>query len=249
MSGYGRFAEFYDRLTENVRYDLIAEAAERYTERFGGRKGIVLDLACGTGSLCEQLARRGFDVIGADASDGMLSAALDKKFDSGLPIQYLRQEMTQLDMFGTIDLTVCTLDSINHLPDREAVHRTFERVSLFAYPDGMFIFDVNTLHKHCDVLAQNAFAYDMGDFFCCWQNQYDPADGSVDIFLDIFERLPDGNYGRVSESFTERVWSDEEITEMLDSAGLAVLARYDDYTDAPVTDQTERVVYVTKKVK
>ena len=75
------------------------------------------------------------------------------------------------------------------------------------------------------------------------------ADGSVDIFLDIFERLPDGNYGRVSESFTERVWSDEEITEMLDSAGLAVLARYDDYTDAPVTDQTERVVYVTKKVK
>ncbi|MBQ7187396.1 MAG: class I SAM-dependent methyltransferase [Ruminococcus sp.] len=248
MSGYGRFAEFYDRLTQNVRYDLIADAAVRYLERFAGRRNIVLDLACGTGSLCEQLARRGFDVIGADASDGMLSAALDKKFDSGLPIQYLRQEMTELDMFGTIDLTLCTLDSINHLPDKAAVQKTFERVSLFAYPDGMFIFDVNTLHKHRDTLAQNAFTYDLEDIFCAWQNQYDPADGSVDIFLDIFEQLPDGSYGRISESFTERIWSDSEITEMLRAAGMTVLARYDDYTDKPVTDATERIVYVAKKL-
>ena len=249
MNGYGRFAEFYDRLTSDVDYPGMAEAIVRYTERFGGRRGIALDLACGTGSLCEQLARRGFDVIGADASDSMLSAALDKKFDSGLPIQYLRQEMTELDMFGTIDVTVCTLDSINHLPDREAVQKTFGRVSLFGYPDGLFIFDVNTLYKHREVLAQNAYTYDMDDFFCAWQNQYNEADGSVDIFLDIFARLPEGSYERISESFTERVWTDEEITGMLRNAGMDVLARYDGYTDEPAGGRSERVVYVAKRTE
>ena len=248
MSGYGRFADFYDRLTENVRYDEIADAVEKYVARFGGRKGIALDLACGTGSLCEQLARRGFDVIGVDSSDGMLGAALDKKFDSGLPIQYLKQDMTCLDMYGTIDVTVCTLDSIDHLPDKASVQRAFERVALFAYPDGLFIFDVNTLYKHKYVLAQNAYTYDMEGFFCAWQNQYNEADGSVDIYLDIFEQLPDGHYDRISESFTEQVWSDREITEMLEKAGMTVLARYDGYTDAPPGEQTESVVYVAKRV-
>ncbi|MBR6872982.1 MAG: class I SAM-dependent methyltransferase [Ruminococcus sp.] len=248
MSGYGSFAWFYDRLTENVRYDLIADAVERYVKRFGGRKGILLDLACGTGSLCEQLARRGFDVVGVDGSDEMLGMALDKKFDSGLPIQYLKQDMTDLDMYGTIDITVCTLDSINHLPDAEAVKKVFERVSLFAFPDGMFIFDVNTMYKHRELLAQNAYTYDMEDFFCAWQNQFNDSDGSVDIFLDIFEQQENGSYRRLSESFTERVWPDGEITAMLAEAGMEVLARYDGYTDEPAHEKSQRVVYVTKKI-
>lgn len=246
---YGAFARYYDRLTENVPYGDIAEAIDRYVERFGGRKKILLDVACGTGTLCELMSRRGYDVIGTDGSDEMLSCALDKKFDSGQPIQYLRQEMTRLDMFGTIDVTVCTLDSINHLPDEAAVKKTFERISLFAYPDGMFIFDVNTLHKHRDILAQNAYNYDMEDFFCAWQNQYDPADGSVGIFLDIFEKREDGAYERFSESFTERVWPDEFLTSLLKETGFEVLARCDGYTDSPADENSEREVYVCRKIK
>lgn len=247
MSGYGSFAFYYDRLTENVDYKGMALAVERYADRFGAEHGVLLDLACGTGSLCEELARLGYDVIGVDSSDQMLGAALDKKFDSGLPIQYLRQEMTELDMYGTIDVTVCTLDSLNHLPDTEALKRVFGRVSLFAYPEGLFIFDVNTLHKHRDILAQNAYTYDMGDFFCAWQNQYNETDGSVDIFLDIFDKREDGSYDRISESFTERVWPDEELCELLDGAGFDVFAKYDGYTDEPLREGSERAVYVTKR--
>jgi demethylmenaquinone methyltransferase/2-methoxy-6-polyprenyl-1,4-benzoquinol methylase len=36
---------------------------------------LVLDLACGTGALCEDLRRNGYRAIGFDFSDGMLSAA------------------------------------------------------------------------------------------------------------------------------------------------------------------------------
>lgn len=248
MSGYGSFAWYYDRLTENVNYSEIADAVVRYVRRFGGREEILLDLACGTGSLCEEMAHRGFDVIGTDASQQMLGIALDKKFESGLPIQYLCQEMTALDMYGTIDVTVCTLDSINHLPDEASVRKVFERVAMFAYPDGLFIFDVNTEYKHRELLAQNAYTYDMEDFFCAWQNQYNEADGSVDIFLDIFDKREDGAYNRYSESFTERLWADSDIRQWLADVGMELLACYDGYSDEPVNDKSERIVYVARRM-
>ena len=246
MSGYGSFAYFYDRLTNNVPYADMARQIESLTARFGGRKDILLDLACGTGSLSEQLARLGFDVIGVDSSEEMLNCALDKKFDSGLPIQYLRQDMRALDMFGTIDVTVCSLDGINHLESREDVLKVFERVSLFCDPEGLFIFDVNTLHKHRDILADNAFIYSLGDIYCGWQNEYDKSDNSVRIYLDFFE--PEGDrYARYSEEFREIYLSPDEITELLAKAGMTALAVFDGYTDSPLTETSERAVYVCKK--
>ncbi len=248
MSGYGKFAWFYDRLTDNVEYDKIAAAVDRYVERFGGRKNILLDIACGTGSLCERFAKMGYDVIGIDSSEQMLNAALDKKYDSGLPIQYLCQDMTKLDMYGTVDVTVCTLDSINHLTDIEAVMKVFERVSLFAYPDGLFIFDVNTVYKHREVLSNNAFVYDLDGLFCVWQNEYNAEDSSVDIYLDFFERNGQGGYDRYQESFAEKAYSRELIRQCLNKAGFEVLGEYDGYTDAPPAEDSERIVYVVRKI-
>lgn len=248
MSGYGSFAYFYDRLTENVDYDGIAQQIDKWVERFGGRHGILLDLACGTGSLSEALARRGFDVIGVDNSEEMLNAALDKKFDSGLNIQYLRQDMRRLDMYGTIDVTVCVLDSINHLTsDRDALE-AFKCVSLFAYPDGLFIFDVNTLYKHEKVLADSAFLYSLDGLYCGWQNEYDKTDSSVNICLDFFEEEEDGGYKRYSEEFKEIYLPPERIKQLLDEAGFEILGVFDGYSDLKLHERSERAVYVCRKI-
>lgn len=251
MSGYRSFAWFYDRLTENVPYGEIAAQSARYAEKFGGGGKLLLELGCGTGSLSEEFARLGFDVIGVDLSQEMLGAALEKKFESGLPIQYLCQDMRKLDMFGTIDVTVCALDGINHLPDFEGVKATFERVSLFAEPGGLFIFDVNTLHKHRDVLGCNAFIYSFEDLYCGWQNEYDETDDSVHIYLDFFELSEDG-WQRYSEDFAEICIPHEKLAETIESAGLELVGVFDGYTDKPFdpTDSgCERAVYVCRKPK
>ncbi len=249
MSGYSKFALFYDELTGNVDYTHIADRIDRLVGQFGGRKDILLELGCGTGSLCEQMSNKGYDVIGVDISDEMLSAALDKKFESGNNIQYICQDMAELDMYGTIDVTVSVLDSINHLQDRNAVKKTFEKVSLFAYPDGMFIFDVNTKYKHREILADNAFLYDLEDVFCAWQNQYNSRDDSVDIYLDFFEKRQDGKYDRFKESFTEIALDESEIDSMLAETGFEILGKYDEYTEKAVSEKTQRIVYVTRKIK
>lgn len=87
--GYSAFAYFYDALTENISYKDRAAYFDRLIKKHGGKKNLLLDLACGTGSLSEEMSRLGYDVIGVDNSPEMLSEAMDKKIESRLNIQYL----------------------------------------------------------------------------------------------------------------------------------------------------------------
>ncbi|MGN0601070.1 MAG: class I SAM-dependent DNA methyltransferase [Oscillospiraceae bacterium] len=247
MCGYNKFAWFYDRLTENVDYNLIGRRIDELVKRYGGRKDILLELGCGSGSVCEVMCGLGYDVIGVDTSQEMLNQALDKKYESKSNIQYLCQDMRELDMYGTIDVTISVLDSINHLPDAESVKKTFERVSLFAYPDGLFIFDVNTRYKHKEILGNNSYIYDLDGLFCAWQNEYDERDGSVEINLDFFEEDEKGIYRRYQEEFREIALEEKEIDRMLLDCGFEILGKFDGYTDKAVSEETQRIVYVAKK--
>ena len=148
MSSYAYFAGYYDELTRNVDYGKQADYLEALCHRLGHAPGLSLDLACGTGSLTVELCRRGWDIYGVDGSPEMLSAAMQKASEEGLHILFLCQKMQRIDLYGTVDTVVCTLDSINHLTSPQDVQRTFDRVSLFLNPGGYFIFDANTIYKH-----------------------------------------------------------------------------------------------------
>ncbi|MBQ5311312.1 MAG: methyltransferase domain-containing protein [Oscillospiraceae bacterium] len=245
MAGYSDLAYFYDALTGNIDYGSIAQFIDRHVTELVGRRGILLDIACGTGSLCMEMSRLGYDVIGTDISESMLSAALERKYDSGLDIQYLCQDMRELDMYGTIDVTVCTLDSLNHLPSAADVRRVFDRVALFCEKDGLFIFDMNTPYKHREILADNTFVYDLDDVYCVWQSSFSAKDTRVDITLDIFER--DGErYARYSDELSERAYPADITEGALEAAGFDIIGRYDGYTDSPANDGSERIVYVCR---
>ena len=249
MGGYNAFAYFYDKLTENISYKDRAAYFDRLIKLHGGKKGILLDLACGTGSLSEEMARLGYDVIGTDASEEMLSCAMDKKFDSGLPIQYLCQDMTELDMFGTIDVTICALDSLNHLKSLDDIRKTFDRVSLFCEPGGLFIFDMNMPYKHRNVLADNTYVYDLDDVYCVWQNSFDPdsPDCRVDISLDIFEKNEKGLYKRYADELSEIAFDRAVIEKAVADSGMTLEAVYDyDSLEAPRPD-SEKLVFAAKK--
>lgn len=249
MGGYGCFAYYYDTLTGNISYKSRAEYIDSLVMLHGGKKNILLDLACGTGSLSEEFSRMGYDVIGVDGSEMMLNEALDKKFDSGLNIQYLCQDMTELDMFGTIDVTVCALDSLNHLCDLDAIKKTIGRVSLFCEPEGLFIFDVNTPYKHKNVLGNNTFVYDLDDVYCVWQNTYAEKDNRVEIALDLFEKQENGSYVRYEESFAEIAFDESVIDKILTDCGMEIAAKYDYDTMEPVRADSEKIVYVARKIK
>ena len=250
MSGYSVFARYYDQLTANIDYKGRAEYFGQIIRRFDQTdNNILLDLACGTGSISQEMARQGFDVIGVDLSDEMLGIAIEKKFDSGLNIQYLCQDMRNIDMFGTIGITICALDSINHLSSAEDVRQVFEKVALFAEPKGLFIFDVNTLYKHRNILANNTFTYETDNVYCVWENSLDPKTDEVKMELVFFEKEENGLWSRSSDSFSEKAYSEELIEQLLDECGLELVAKYGDDSFDPPKEDSQRIVYVARSRK
>ncbi len=243
---YDIFSGFYDRLTDNVEYEKRADYFCRLLSMCNIKDGILLDLGCGTGSMSVKMAEKGFDVIGVDISIGMLGIAQQKMYESGRKILFLNQPMQDIDLYGTVDCAICVLDGINHLNNSDEVRQTFEKVSLFMNKGGAFAFDVNTIHKHKNVLADNAFIYEFDDLFCAWQNNYNEEDNSVDITLDFFEE-EDGVYYRSDESFSEQAYELDEISAWLEEAGFEIIGIYDDLTTDPVRPDSERAVFLAKK--
>lgn len=245
MSEYNAFAEVYDRLTGNIEYSKRAEFIRTLLNRHGVSDGaIVLDLACGTGSLTAELAKAGYDMIGVDNSPMMLCEAQNKMYDSGINMLFLCQSMPELDLYGTIDAAVCTLDSLNHLDTPEEIREAIAKVGLFMNHGGIFIFDVNTIYKHREILGNNTFVYDCDDVYCVWQNQLNDDD-SVEISLDIFEQ-EDGAYFRESESFREIACPIDDYKKWLAQADFEIVDIYDEMTFNPLCDTTERAVFVAR---
>lgn len=247
MKSYGSFAKFYDGLMKDADYERRCEYLLQLLKRHNHEAGITLDLACGTGSLTRLLAEKGIDVYGVDSSEDMLSEAMQRAYEKGLNILYLKQKMQSLDLYGTINTCVCTLDSINHLTDIDDVKKTFDRVGLFMDDDGLFVFDVNTLYKHRKILCDNTFVFENDEVFCVWQNSLEEND-TVNITLDFFEE-EDGVYYRSAENFSERAYSDSQIRELLSNAGFSVEAVYGDLSFDPPEETEQRVIYVARMVK
>lgn len=250
MSGYSAFARYYDELTANIDYVKRGEYFHSLIKKFGKTDGkILLDLACGTGSISEVMAELGYDVIGVDNSDEMLGIAIEKKFDKGLNIQYLCQDMRKIDMFGTVDVTVCALDSINHLSSLNDVRKVFEGVAFFSEIGGLFIFDVNTLYKHRRILADNTFTYETNNVYCIWENTLDAGTDDVRMHLEFFEREENGMYSRSSDDFSEKAYSEEELEKLLEECGFELLAKYGDDTYEAPADTTQRIIYTARCVR
>ena len=245
MHSYISFAEYYDELMEDARYADRCRYALELIERHGGVLGKTLDLACGTGSLTLELKKQGVDVFGIDGSIEMLSQAMQKCLAEGFSVLFVNQDMRQLELAEPIDTCLCTLDSLNHLTDPADVQKTFDGISRYMNPGGLLIFDVNTVYKHREVLADNVFVTESDRVFCVWQNSLRKND-IVDVSLDFFEESH-GVYYRSGEDFSERAYSDAQLREMLQKAGFTVEAVYGDLSLDPPAPDEQRAVYAAKK--
>lgn len=247
MLSYSYFADFYDGLTNNVNYDSYAEYILSIAQKYNHNMGITLDLACGTGTLTVLLKKMGVDIYGIDGSAEMLSVAQEKAINNDISgMLFLCQKMQNIDLYGTIDTCICTLDSINHITNIENVQKTFSKVSFFMNPKALFIFDVNTVYKHNEILANNTFVYDTKDVYCVWQNTLAKDKRTVEISLDFFENI-DGVYRRYSENFKERAYTHEEICSMLEKAGFKLLDVFEEMTFDKPTPKSQRNIYIAEK--
>ena len=255
--GYHAIAEVYDRLNAEIDYVAWADFFEACFARFmDTRPELVLDLACGTGRMTAELARRGYDMIGVDGSEEMLSVAYERSLPdedcedlSGRPM-YLLQDMRRFELYGTVGAVVCCLDSLNYLLEDGDLAECFRCVHNYMDPNGLFLFDVNTPYKFENVYGSNAYiledTVDGDAVYCGWQNDYDAERGICDFCLSVF-REQDGAYLREDEEQHERCYTLEQLTKTLADCGFEVLGIYSGYSFNEPQENTERWYFAARK--
>ena len=251
--GYDAIAGVYDRLNSEIDYKKWADFIEACFEKYMDTKpDIVLDLACGTGSMTYELASRGFDMIGIDGSAEMLNEAYNRGTVVGdKNILYLLQDMRSFELFGTVQAVTCCLDSMNYLTENGDLEKCLSVIHNYLENGGVLVFDMNTPYKFENVYGDNSYILEDEingkDVYCGWQNCYDAESKICSFYLSLFEGV-DGKYVRSNEEQHERCYTYQEVKKALESTGFELQLVCSDYDFTEISDKTERWYFVAKRI-
>ena len=244
MNAYTSFAQVYDLFMDNVPYEAWAHRIEEILKEYGIENGILLDLGCGTGKLTRLMEEKGYDMIGVDNSFEMLDIARESSKEN---ILYLLQDMREFELYGTVRAVYCACDSINYILEEEDLREVFALVNNYLDPKGIFIFDVNTGYKYEQLLGENTFAETRDEGSFIWDNFYDPEEEINEYDLTLYIKDEDQRFVRFQENHYQRCYDFETIKGLLEETGLEFVAAFDDYSENPVHEMSERIVIVARE--
>lgn len=247
MQAYEDFAEVYDTFMDETPYEEWGSFVADSLKNAGIEDGLVLDLGCGTGTLTELLAKKGYDMIGVDLSDRMLNIAMEKRERSGLDILYLLQDMREFELYGTVRAVICLCDSLNYLLEEEELLATFRLVNNYLDPGGLFLFDFNTVYKYETVIGDTTIAENRDDCSFIWENYYHAEEELNEYDLTIFVREKGELFRRFTETHIQRGYTLPVIRRLVEEAGMIFRGALDADTHGSVTESSERIyVFATE---
>jgi ubiquinone/menaquinone biosynthesis C-methylase UbiE len=246
METYNEFAKVYDELMDETPYDKWFEFLRKKLNEYGVDKGLILDLGCGTGIMTEKFAQATYDMIGIDSSMGMLNQAFEKKTKSGLDILYLCQDMRAFELYGTVKGVYSICDSVNYLLEDKDLDKMFRLVNNYLDPDGIFIFDFNTVYKYQIVIGNTVIAENRDDCSFIWENTYDMKSEINEYVLSLF--VKEGElYHKYIEEHQQKGYTLEKMKDRLEKSGMKFLEAIDaDTLDVP-TEKSERIYCIAKE--
>lgn len=235
-NSYQTFAYYYNQLIPNEFYEKYAQKIKSYHDFQS-----ILDLACGSGTLCFLLKNEYNEVSGLDLSEEMLMIALEKNIALKKGINFINANMIDdISLKNNYDLITCTLDSLNYLDSLNKVEKVFTNVSSSLQKGGYFLFDVLTQFYIDEIVDDYYQAEKIGEFEYEWQVKK-VDDNVIKHNLSIF--VDDKFF---SEEHYQYIYHEKEIEDILQANKLEIINKEYDYNDLD-SSQASRVYYVTRK--
>ncbi len=247
MSAYTNFAKVYDEFMDNIPYETWADYIYTLLQDYHISTGLMLDLGCGTGTLTNLMADKGFDMIGLDNSIEMLEIAREKSLDKEKNILYLLQDMREFELYGTVSSIISVCDSLNYILDLDDLTTVFQLANNYLDPKGIFIFDFKTEAYYKNVLGENIIAEDRDTMSFIWDNYYDEESKINEYLLSLFIQNHDNLYEKFVEEHYQRAYSIEDICTAVKASGLEFITCYDAFTKNNATSTSERIYVVARE--
>ena len=245
MAIYENFAQVYDVFMENIPYGDWLIYLEKIWQKFNLKPKLILDLGCGTGNMTIPLAKKGYELIGIDASFQMLAKAREKSIKEDLNILYLEQDMQSFELYGTVDCIISLCDSINYILEEDELLQVFKLVNNYLEPKGLFIFDINTIYKFENILADNSFSQTTENMAYTLENYFDKEEMINEFYTNFFIQDEETMlYQRFEEIHYEKAYTIDKIKSLLKQANLNLLAVYDELTFDEAKDDSQRIFFI-----
>jgi SAM-dependent methyltransferase len=257
LTAYESLALAYDDFTAHHDYELWLDLLEGLALDHGLAGREALDVACGTGKSFVPLLGRGYEVVACDLSPAMAAIAAAKAPEADVRVA----DMRDLSILGgrRFDLVTCLDDALNHLPDEASLRAAFRAAACALRPDGVYVFDVNTLRMF-DEMWGRTWCQRTGDHMFVWEAQ--PFEGSgaglrAHCALHVFRNKRDGalactdTWTHADIRVSERHFPEPVIRAALAEAGLDCIGPFGMQTDASLypeadEDRDTKAIYVAR---
>lgn len=137
------YSQIYDALYKDKDYQRECDYLEELFKMFRVKVKKILDLGCGTGNHSIELAKRGYEVIGIDISEKMITIATEKlKNLNNRKIKFIRDDIRNFSLKERFDAVISMFAVIGYINENDDLIKTFSNVREHLKEDGIFIFDV-----------------------------------------------------------------------------------------------------------
>lgn len=245
---YGKFAYLYDELMTDAPYEQWVSFVLDIIKKTGNHHRQILDVGCGTGNIAIPLSKHGLQVTAVDLSEEMLFVAKEKSDAAGVNVQFFQQDMRELEGLGEFDVVISLCDCINYLNNEQEINSTFQRISHHLKKNGLFIFDVHSIHKVEEIFAGHTFAHNGEKISYIWECFAGEEEFSVDHDLSFFVENDEGLYERYDEFHKQRTYTIETYEKALKNSGFEVISITGDFSLETLEKNAERWFFVTKKI-
>jgi SAM-dependent methyltransferase len=200
----------------------------------------VIDLGCGHGRHSRELARRGYQVVGLDRTEGFLELARRDAEAEGLDIDYRSGDMRALDAEEEFDRAICLFNTFGLHRDEENLD-ILRRLARALRPGGMACIEV----PNRDWMVRAILPFTLlqrGDDLMIDRHVFDGVTGRLVDYRVMVRN------GRTRQApFSMRLYTLSELKHLLGSVGLSVYAAFGTWDGEPVSLSNNRLIVLCQR--
>ncbi len=236
---YSEIAVVYDYLLRHVDYQAWYRYIKDILERYVENPRVLVELGCGTGRFGAKFSRDGFLIYGIDRSLNMLRVAKTRAYNN---FRLICADITDFCLAEKADFIFSVHDTMNYITESDRLKRVLQCTSNIMNKDSIFMFDITTEYNIYTNFQGKKSEYAVRDMLVHWDNTYDSEDRIITSVLTLQR-----NDGTVSvEEHRQRIYTVEEISDLLDEEGFRIIDIFGDYTFKSPVNDTVMINFITE---